>query len=610
MTLCQLFILLFLTLALAHPPKSFSFNDTNFLLNHQPFQILSGEMHYPRIPSSYWRHRIQMAKALGLNTISSYVFWNFHEQSDSNGQFDFTSESHDLRRFIEIIHEEGMYMILRPGPYVCGEWDGGGLPHWLLRYPLRFRCLDSIYLHKVEKYIQTIARLVKDLQITNGGPIIMVQIENEYGSYGNDHEYLKVLEHLWRQNGVEVPFYTADGAWAVQWKDTLLAGSVTNGVIGIDPGVSDESWEAAGAIAEARHVPIFSSETYPGWMTHWGEDWKGKSIENVLKELEFLLKKGKSFSFYMIHGGTNFGFSAGANYDEVNGFQPQITSYDYDAPINEQGAATLKYKEMRKMIEKYNPNNRSIFEIPQAIPILTFNETNVKVFASIWENLPEKFKDAQPKPMEFYNQYSGVIIYRNKLTAPVNGALKIKDVHDFGSVYLDDKLVDTVNRMKDPKKIVNINQGKSGSKLEILVMAMGRVNFGEEMLDHKGITEYVMLGGLKLMDWEVFSLDLNEKYIRRLNPLKDEKLRQKPGLFFQGSFYISEIGDTYIDLKKFKIGAVWVNGFNLGRFLSEIGPQTSLYCPGAYLMKGENKVIIFDLYQVDEASIKGISGLA
>lgn len=561
-------------------------------------------MHYPRIPHKYWRHRIQMAKALGLNTISSYIFWNFHQLS-ANDHLDFSSEAKNLRHFISLIHEEGMYMLLRPGPYVCGEWDGGGLPHWLLNEPMQIRCSDELYLARVEKYVEAVAREIRDLQITRGGPILMVQIENEYGSYGNDHRYLKTLETYWRKHGIDVPFYTADGAWVVEWKDAIQAGSVPDGVLGIDPGVEDESWNQAKTFAEIRKIPVFSSETYPGWMTHWDEGWKGKDTSQVLLEIEYLLKNGKSFNLYMIHGGTNFGFSAGANYDETNGFQPQITSYDYDAPINEQGAATEKYKAIKQLIEQYKPANANLgLEIPKQIPTITINSTTMKLHASLWENIPNRFHIAMPKPMESFNQFQGLIIYRNNLTGPTSGNLKIRDVHDLGLIYLDDKLVDTIDRMQDPKKIINMTESKT---LEILIMAMGRVNFGEEMLDHKGITDYVSLGGLKLMDWDVFPLDFEDNYLRNLNELiPGSKNRQKQGLFFKATINLEEIGDTYIDVSKFKMGAIWVNGYNLGRYWTDKGPQTSLYCPGSYLKYGMNEVLILDLFQTEESEIKGL----
>lgn len=550
-----------------------------------------------------------MVKALGLNTISSYIFWNFHQTHELNAPLDFTSEAKNLHRFISLIKKEQMYMLIRPGPYVCGEWDAGGLPHWLLQYNMRIRCMDEIFLQKVEKYIEAVAHEIRDLQITNGGPIIMLQIENEYGSYGSDHAYLKKLELMWRKHGITVPFYTADGAWIASWKDALESGSVFDGVLGIDPGVSDDSWEAVKPLADIRKVPVFSSETYPGWMTHWGEDWKGKSTEDTIKEIDYLLKRGKSFNLYMLHGGTNFGFWAGANYDEKNGFQPQITSYDYDAPINEQGAATEKYHKIKELIQMYH-NTTIALAIPEPIPIITFEECNMTIYASIWENLSHKYKQTQPKPMEYFDQSSGLIIYRNKLgNGPLNGALKVRELHDIGSIYVDDILVGTIDRMVDPLKEIEISNATNNSVLEILVMAMGRINFGSDMLDNKGITNYVTLGEIRLMQWDIFSIDLNEKYIKNLAPLKENKNKGKPGLFYKGNFNVEIIGDTYVDLSKYQMGVIWVNGYNLGRFWSSKGPQKNLYCPGAYLKKGDNEVLILDLYQLEEKSIQGLEKL-
>lgn len=598
-----LFIFLFFILEAFHC-KSFSYNETDFLLNGYPFHIYSGELHYPRIPPEYWRHRIRMAKSMGLNTISSYVFWNFHEEKE--GSFDFSSQKKDLRKFISIVQEEGMYMLIRPGPYVCGEWDGGGLPFWLRNYNMKLRCKDWLYLHKVKRYIKKVAKLISDLQITRGGPILMLQIENEYGSYGNDQEYLHFLESLWRENGINIPFYTADGAWTVPWATALKAATLPHAVIGIDPGVTDESWNEAKVFAELRKVPVLSSETYPGWMTHWGESYKGKETVDVLKELEYLFKRGSSFSLYMIHGGTNFAFTAGANYDDVAGFQATITSYDYDAPINEQGAATNKFKEIKKLFEKYSPENATIgMEIPEGFPVITFEETKMKVFASIWENLKEKFIEPEPRPMEYFNQFSGVIIYKTKLTSPKSGLLKIADLHDIGNIFVDEEYVGSIDRTNQTSKSIVLDN-KNNSLLEILTFAMGRVNFGMEMLDNKGITDYVSLSGLRLLEWEIFPLDLSENYILGLIPLQDPKNRQKKGLFFKASFNVTIVGDTYIDLKAFKIGVVWVNGNNLGRFWSSKGPQERLFCPGSFLKKGNNEIVVFDLEETEEKNIKGV----
>lgn len=604
------FFLITLQLSPSIAASSFTYNSTSFLLNGQPFQILSGEMHYPRIPREYWRHRIQMAKSLGLNTISSYIFWNLHQRHERESSIDLES----LHEFISIVHEEGMYMLIRPGPYVCGEWDAGGLPSWLLKNPMKIRCSDAGYLQKVDRYLVQVAKVLKDLQISRGGPILMLQIENEYGSFGTDHEYLSHLALLWRSQGIEVPFYTADGAWVAPWSTALSAGSPDFAVLGIDPGVTDDSWQAAMELSHSRNRPIFSAETYPGWMTHWGESFQGKSTASVLAELEYLLKREKSFNFYMIHGGTNFAFTAGANFDENNGFQPQITSYDYDAPINEQGAATAKYQEIKRLFELYRPANASLgLQTPESLPIITFEDVKLSVFASLWDNLPIKHEDPMPRPMEFYDQYSGIIVYRHKLSkkrGPVSGTLDIREVHDIGLVYLDGELVGKIDRTaRNSARTVEIKERTGDPLLEILVFAMGRVNFGPFMLDHKGITDFVTLQGLELMQWEAFPLELEGDYLERLQRVGNETDLKKGGLFFRGFVNVSQVGDTYIDVSQYKIGVLWVNRHNLGRLWSSKGPQMRLFCPGSYLKKGVNEILVLDLVELEEKSVKGVGTL-
>lgn len=297
--------ILLLTAVLARSAcrHTFALGKDDFLLDGKPFQILSGEMHPARIPPEYWRHRIRMAKAMGLNTIAAYVFWNYHETEE--GLFDFTSPGRDIAGFLKMAQEEGLWVLLRPGPYVCAEWDFGGLPAYLLRTPdIRVRCLDPRYMAAVERYIRALARVVKPLEITEGGPILMVQIENEYGSYGNDRNYLLRLRQIWQEAGIRVPFYTADGATAPM----LEAGSLPGVAVGLDPGSSDPQFDLARRMNPG--VPVFCSEIYPGWLTHWGEKWQRPGIESLLKDLQALLDKRRSFNLYVVHGGTNFGFWA------------------------------------------------------------------------------------------------------------------------------------------------------------------------------------------------------------------------------------------------------------------------------------------------------------
>ncbi|MFH0991205.1 MAG: beta-galactosidase family protein [bacterium] len=324
---------------------TFTLGEKDFLLDGKSFQIISGEMHPARIPRVYWNHRIQMAKAMGCNTIAAYIFWNYHESQE--GKFDFKTENRDIAEFVRIAQQEGMWVLFRPGPYVCAEWELGGIPPYLLRIPdIKLRCMDPRYMKAVERYLKAIAAEIKPLLVTKGGPILMVQIENEYGSFGNDKNYLEALRSIWKKNGIDVPFYTADGPTPYM----LEAGNIDGTAIGLDSGSDEGDFDHAKK--RNPNVPVFSSETYPGWLTHWGEKWARPDTVGLMKEVRFLLETKRGLNFYVIHGGTNFGFTAGAN-SGGKGYEPDITSYDYDAPINEQGRPTYKYHALRDLIAKY-----------------------------------------------------------------------------------------------------------------------------------------------------------------------------------------------------------------------------------------------------------------
>ncbi len=573
--------------------NTFSLSKSDFLLNGKPFQIISGEMHPARIPRAYWRNRIQMAKAMGCNTIAAYVFWNYHESKP--GVFDFTTDNHDIGEFIKICQQEGMWVILRPGPYVCAEWDFGGIPSYLLKIPdIKIRCMDPRYMAATERYMTRLATIVKPLLCTNGGPILMVQVENEYGSYGNDKTYMETVRNIWLKNGINVPFYTADGATAFM----LEAGNVYGAAIGLDSGSSEADFDEAKQ--RNPNVPAFSSETYPGWLTHWGEKWAKPDTAGLLKEIKFLLDTKRSFNLYVVHGGTNFGFTAGANAFTSTQFQPDVTSYDYDAPINEQGQPTAKYFALRKLISQYV--KYKIPEVPKPVETITIPEIKMEAYSSVWANLPTPIKSAQPKPMEGLDQSSGYILYKTKLIGHKSGRLTITEPHDYATVFLNGKYVGKVQR--DSGKW-SINLPKSDVKdpvLEIFVEAMGHINFAQYMIDRKGITDRVTLNGMTLMDWDIYKLPFDNQFISTLKPAAINP--DKNGAFFKGSFTLDKVADTYIDLSKYKKGAIWVNGHNLGRYW-DIGPQKRLYCPAPWLKKGKNEVLIFDLHQTEAASISG-----
>ncbi len=582
--------------ASAQEKHHFSLGKNEFLLDGKPFQIISGEMHPARIPKPYWRHRIQMAKAMGCNTIAAYVFWNYLETSP--GVFDFTSENRNIAEFIRICKEEGMWVLLRPGPYVCGEWDFGGLPSYLLKNPdIKLRCLDPRYMAALTRYVNRISKEVVPLQCSNGGPILMVQVENEYGSYGNDRGYILALKNLWLKNGINVPFYTADGATAFM----LEAGNVAGAAIGLDPGVNDDNFEQAAK--QNADVPTFSSETYPGWLTHWKEKYARASTEGTIKDLTYLLDHKKSFNLYVVHGGTNFGFNAGANAFKPIEFQPDITSYDYDAPITEQGQPTDKYFAIRKLISKYV--SYKIPDLPKPVPAIEIPSFQLSTFSNVWANLPTPIASAQPKPMEDFDQKSGFILYKTTLIGHKSGKLTITEPHDFAMVFLNGKLIDTIYRDGGKWTIDLPKTDVKNPVLEILVESMGHINFAQYMVDRKGITDRVTLNGMTLMDWQIYPLPFDEKYI---STLKTATVNDKNGIFFKGNFNLNEPADTYIDMSNYQKGVVWVNGHNLGRYWN-VGPQFHLYCPANWLKKGNNEVIVFDLHQTQAANLSGVKTL-
>ncbi|HWB91010.1 MAG TPA: beta-galactosidase family protein, partial [Puia sp.] len=606
----------------------FTFGKTEFLLDGKPFQIISGEMHPARIPREYWRQRILMAKAMGCNTIAVYVFWNYLESSPGN--FDFRTGNRDVAAFIRLCQAEGLWVLLRPGPYVCGEWDWGGLPPYLLKIPdIKVRCRDPRYMSAVSRYVTRLCREIVPLQCDHGGPILMVQLENEYGSYANDKGYLRELHGLWQKQGITVPFYTADGP-----TDFMLeAGNLDGCAIGLDSGGSDADFAVA-----AKHnpnVPAFSSETYPGWLTHWKEQWQHPDTAGILKEVGYLLSHHRSLNLYVIHGGTNFGFTAGANAFTPVQFQPDVTSYDYDAPIDEQGRATPKYYALRNLIARYT--SHPLPEVPAPIPVMEIPAFTLRPYTSLWDHLPPAKHTATPQCMESLGQTSGMILYRTRLIGHKSGDLTITEPHDYAVVYLNGQFIDTVYRdgghwtIKLPKTDV------ADPVLEILVENMGHINFAQYLIDRKGITDRVTLDGMTLMDWETFNLPLTAPPVAggtaaaraagERTPGKGAADERAPGsgeasagddnpvvrhsdrgLFFKGEFTLDHTADTYLDMSGFKKGIVWVNGHNLGRYWY-VGPQYHLYCPASWLKKGKNEVVVLDLHQTRPATIRGVTQL-
>ena len=577
---------------------TFTLGASEFLLDGAPFRIISCEMHPVRMPAEYWSHRIRMAKAMGCNTIAAYIFWNAHEETE--GRFDFTTGNRDIARFLALAQAEGLWVLLRPGPYVCAEWDFGGLPTYLLKDPeLRVRALYPGYMGAVERYLAQLARVVRPAMVEEGGPVLMVQIENEYGSYGNDRAYMSRLREIWKANGIAGPFFTGDGATP----HMLEAGSLEGAAVGLDSGSNEQDFELARK--QRPGVPIFSSETYPGWLTHWGEPWARPSVPDLLKEVEFLLSTGKSFNFYVAHGGTNFGFTAGAN-SGGQGYEPDVTSYDYDAPIDEQGRATPKYRALRELISKHLLPGVTLPPAPDPIPATAVPEFAMSPYASLWDHLGAPVASLHPRPFEMHGQNQGLVLYRTTLIGRKSGQLTITDLHDYAIVFVDGKEIGRLDRRLGEKTIELPVTTNPMPVLDILVEGMGHINFAQEIIDRKGITDRVSLSGMTLMNWQAYLLPLNDAWMAGLKasppPVNADPTR--PGRFFRGTFRLGQAADTFIDMTGYRKGVLWVNGHNLGRFW-DIGPQTRLYCPAPFLKAGENEVVVFDLFKTDGSPLRG-----
>jgi beta-galactosidase GanA len=564
--------------------QTFTVSGDQFLLDGNPFRIFSGEMHYNRIPKEYWKDRLSKLKAAGLNTLCTYVFWNEHEPVP--GKFNFSGNL-NIAEFIRLAHSLGLKVLLRPGPYVCSEWDLGGLPAWLLKQPdIKLRCMDKNYMAAVERYILRLGEELKDLQITNGGPIIMVQIENEYGSYGNDKEYLIELKKIIRKAGFDVELFTSDGPAHYLLESGTLEDVVPVVNFGGNPKNAFEELDKF-----RSNIPHMCGEFWCGWFTHWrDEKWGSADWDRQKKELQWMLENNKSFNLYMFHGGTNFGFYAGANFSDK--YEPDVTSYDYDSPLDEAGRPTQKYWDIREMLSRYQAEGTKLIDVPDEIKFIEILSIRLTQSANLFSNLPKSIKSVQPKPMEAFDQSYGFILYRTKLIGPNSGTLKVTNLNDYGLVYVDGKYIGTIDRTKQENSIVLPKTEVDNPVLEILVEGMGRINFGQQLIDRKGITDRVTLNGVTLMNWDVFSLPMENEYLSKIN-YNDIDTSNVPK-FFKGKFNLAETGDTFIDMSKWHKGVVWVNGHNLGRYWN-VGPQQRLYCPAPWLKKGENEIIVFEL---------------
>ncbi len=563
----------------------FRITQGQFLLDGKPFQIISGELHYARIPREYWRHRLRMAKAMGLNTIATYVFWNYHELKP--GVFDFHSGNRDLAAFLRIAQEEGLWVILRPGPYVCAEWDFGGLPSYLLKSPaVKVRSDDPRYLAAARRYVRAMADQVRPLLVTHGGPILMVQVENEYGSYGADSSYKEQTRRMLVDAGIDVPLFTADGDWLFEKGAIPGVFAAANGEMNYD------TLTARTNAFNKSAGPYMVAELYPGWLTHWAEPFPVTPVDSFLPQYESLLAHGASINLYMFHGGTNFGFTSGANYTRKLPIEPSMTSYDYDAPLSEAGWPTPKYYALREVIRRHV--SYAIPPVPDSLPVISVPAIPLVADASLFDLVKhiEPVDAAEPLAFEDLDQADGYVLYRHKFERAGSGALDIPGLRDYAAVLVDGKRVATLDRREGIFSTSVVVP--AGGTLDVLVENMGRINYGAELVDNrKGIIEPVTLDGVQLRGWSMYRLPFGKPPRLSAHP---DPTTLRPGVptVYRGSFALERVGDTFLDMRGWNKGIVFVNGINLGRYW-KVGPQQTLYLPGAWLRRGSNEIVVFEM---------------
>ncbi len=639
----------------AAKPGTFTVGNGTFLLNGEPFIVKAAEVHYPRIPRPYWEHRIQMCKALGMNAVCIYIFWNIHEQQE--GVFDFT-DNNDVAEFCRIAQKNGMYVIVRPGPYVCAEWEMGGLPWWLLKKKdIRLREQDPYFMERVKIFEQKVGEQLAGLTIQNGGPIIMIQVENEYGSYGENKPYVSEIRDCLRGiysptpnpspigRGIKnaaseaSPYGGEDGEGLLMFQCDWSSNFEKNGLddltwtMNFGTGANiDQQFRRLGELRP--NAPKMCSEFWSGWFDKWGARHETRPAKDMVDGMREMLEKGISFSLYMTHGGTSFGHWAGAN---SPGFAPDVTSYDYDAPINEYGLATPKFWELREMMQGFS--DKKLPAVPKApMPIITVPKFELTEFAPMLSAMTKPVNGTL-KTFEEMDMGWGTMMYSTRLPEIASQSVLTGEFHDFAQVFIDQKYIGKIDRVKNEKSLT-IPAVKKGAELIIIVEGMGRINFGRAIKDFKGIIGNVTLTTetdnaemvLTPKQWMNVAIpDDYETAKKALDMVKgvndrvasgevkgsipglaltqgyegSKKLADimKPG-YHRGYFNLKKVGDTFLNFETWGKGQVWVNGHAMGRIWS-IGPQQTLYVPGCWLKKGKNEIIVLDVVGPSEKVVWG-----
>ena len=576
-------------LAQAARGSGLTVRGNEFLLDGEPFRIIAGEMHYFRTHPDQWRDRLTRMRALGLNSVDTYVAWNFHEPR--RGRVDF-SGWRDVARFVETAGEVGLKVVVRPGPYICAEWDFGGLPAWLLEdRDMPLRCSDPAYTDLTLRWFDELLPRLAPLQATNGGPVLAFQVENEYGSYGNDRTHLEQLKNGLRERGIDSLLFCSNGP-----SDYMLrGGNLPDELATVN--FSGDPTDPFQALREYQpEGPLWCTEFWDGWFDHWGEEHHTTDPVETAGHVDEMLAAGASVSLYMATGGTNFGWWAGANYDTGKElYQPTITSYDYDSPIGEAGELTTKFHRIREVIAKYAPvPDEPLPGLPPRLAAQTARPNATVGLLESLDALSTPVRSPNPAHMEKFGQPYGLIHYSTRVQGPRKAAgLTVSGLADRALVFSDGKYLGTLDRNTPGQSVEVAVPGESG-RLDLLVDTGGRINFGHLLSDPKGITDRVLLGAQALHGWDVRCLPLDD-----LSGLRFGGGTSVGPVFHRATLSVPEPADGFLALPGWEKGMVWLNGFLLGRYWS-VGPQRTLYAPSPLWRQGRNEVVVLELHRAGE----------
>lgn len=574
----------------AQAATRFTISDTDFLLDGQRLQIRCGEMHFARVPREYWQHRLKAIKAMGLNTVCAYLFWNYHEWRE--GRYDWQGQR-DAAEFCKLAQQEGLWVILRPGPYACAEWEMGGLPWWLLKKPgdAFLRTRDPNFVQPARRYMKEVGRVLGPQQITHGGPILMVQVENEYGFFGEDLDYMRDMKAMLQDAGFDVPLFQCNPTNAVVKTHIDALFNVAN--FGSDPLTGFK------ALDQVQKGPRMCGEYYSGWFDTWGSPHRRGSAAGAVADIQTMLKMNGSFSLYMAHGGTSFGLWGGCD----RPFRPDTSSYDYDAPISEAGWTGEKFQAYRDGMKPFLQPGETLPAAPAPNPVIAIKPFALKESCTVAAALPAKvIRAVSPQPIEQYDISRGIVSYRVTLPAGPAGTLQAAKVRDLAWISIDGKQVGTFDT-RHRRFSVDLPARSKPATLEILLYTIARVNFGVEIHDRKGLHGPVRFNGKLLENWEIRAIDFDADAV--LPPLTWKAGRAQGAAFWRGSFDVTQNGDTFLDMSGWGQGIVWVNGRCLGRYWS-IGPTQTMYLPGPWIKQGRNEVVVLDLTGPRSARIEGL----